>query len=174
MRCVDWVVCTSVRSRSGRCISRLNPKKAGTAADVVPTVGFQQEEFMRNNVNFTIFDMSGQGKYRSLWEQYYKDVEAVIYVLDSSDRMRACVSKEELGQLLGHVDIQGRKLPVLFFANKMDVPGAMTPEIVAEELELDKVRDKPWHIQSSNALSGDGVGEGIEWLCSQLTMLSRK
>lgn len=63
-------------------VHQLNPKKAGTAADVVPTVGFQQEEFMRNNVNFTIFDMSGQGKYRSLWEQYYKDVEAVIYVLD--------------------------------------------------------------------------------------------
>ena len=92
----------------------------------------------------------------------------------SSDRLRACVSKEELTQLLGHNDIQGRKIPILFFANKMDIPGAMVPEMVAEELDLDKVRDKPWHIQSSNALSGDGVNEGIEWLCSQLILLERK
>ena len=76
--------------------------------------------------------------------------------------------------MLGHNDIQGRKIPILFFANKMDIPGAMVPEMVAEELDLDKVRDKPWHIQSSNALSGDGVNEGIEWLCSQLILLERK
>ena len=97
-----------------------------------------------------------------------------LHRLHSSDRMRACVSKEELAQLLGHADIQGRTVPILFFANKMDIPGAMTPEMVADELELEKVRDKPWHIQSSNALKGDGVNEGIEWLCTQLTMLARK
>ena len=61
-------------------VQRLNPKK--NPSDVVPTVGFQVEEFVKNNINFTIFDMSGQGRYRSLWEQYYKDVEAIIYVLD--------------------------------------------------------------------------------------------
>ena len=65
-----------------------------------------------------------------------------FFVIFSSDRLRACVSKEELAQLLGHADIQGRKTPILFYANKMDVPGAMTPEMVAEELELEKVRDK--------------------------------
>ena len=61
-------------------VQRLNPKK--NPSDVVPTVGFQVEEFVKNNINFTIFDMSGQGRYRSLWEQHYKDVEAIIYVLD--------------------------------------------------------------------------------------------
>jgi ADP-ribosylation factor-like protein 6 len=40
------------------------------------------------NVKFTVFDMSGAGRYRTLWEQYYKDAQAVIYVIDSADRLR--------------------------------------------------------------------------------------
>jgi ADP-ribosylation factor-like protein 6 len=42
---------------------------------VTPTVGFQVEELKKNNINFTMFDMSGQGKYRTLWEHYYSDAQ---------------------------------------------------------------------------------------------------
>lgn len=112
--------------------------------------------------------MSGQGRYRSLWEHYYTDVQAIIYVLDSTDRLRMCVAKEELEQLLAHEAIARVRVPVLFFANKMDIPGAMTPEECMEELELEHIRDKPWHITPSNALNGAGVNEGIEWLCRNI------
>jgi ADP-ribosylation factor-like protein 6 len=61
--------------------------------DTTPTVGFQMEQFTRNNVKFTIFDMSGQSRYRNLWEVYYSDVQAIIFVLDSTDRLRMCVAK---------------------------------------------------------------------------------
>jgi GTPase SAR1 family protein len=37
---------------------------------------------------FTVFDMSGAGRYRNLWEQYYKDAQAIIYVIDTSDKFR--------------------------------------------------------------------------------------
>ena len=45
--------------------------------DVVPTVGFSVEEFTKNGLSFTVFDMSGQGRYRNLWEHYYKEVRRV-------------------------------------------------------------------------------------------------
>ena len=99
-------------------IHHLKPKKA-TTFEVTPTVGFQVEEFSKNNVNFTVYDMSGQGRYRSLWEHYYSDVQAIIYVLDSTDRLRMCVAKEELEQLLKHDDIKSSRCPILFFANKV-------------------------------------------------------
>jgi len=148
-------------------INHLKPKKA-TTLEVTPTVGFQVEEFSKNNINFTVYDMSGQGRYRSLWEHYYADVQAIIYVLDSADRLRMCVAKEELEQLLNHEHIKSTRCPVLFFANKMDAPGALSLEECMEELELDKLRDKPWHITSSNAKSGAGIAEGIEWLCDSI------
>jgi len=54
------------------------------ASEVVPTVGFQVEQFSKSNINFTAFDMSGQGRYRNLWEHYYKDVhvrESTLIIL---------------------------------------------------------------------------------------------
>lgn len=148
-------------------VHHLKPKKTSTF-EVTPTVGFTIEEFTKNNINFTIFDMSGQGRYRSLWEHYYKDVQAIIYVLDSTDRLRTCVAKDELDALLSHEDIKSSRIPIIFFANKMDVAGSMTPEECMDELQLDKIRDKPWHITSSNGVTGDGVPEGIEWLCEKI------
>ena len=35
--------------------------------------------------------MSGQSRYRSLWEHYYAGVEAIIFVVDSSDRSAVLV-----------------------------------------------------------------------------------
>jgi ADP-ribosylation factor-like protein 6 len=87
--------------------------------------------------------MSGQGKYRSLWEKYYSDAEAVIFVIDASDEMRFGVAKNELEMLLEHegkssnpptmlpnlkslsaLDIQKSQIPMLFFSNKSDLPHA--------------------------------------------------
>ena len=87
--------------------------------EVTPTVGFQVEEFKKNNLNFTVYDMSGQSRYRSLWEHYYADVQAIIFVVDSTDRIRMCVAKEELDLLLGHEAVKNSRAPILFFANKV-------------------------------------------------------
>lgn len=65
--------------------------------------------------------MSGQGRYRSLWEHYYADVHAIIYVLDSTDRLRMCVAKEELEQLLAHEAFSNKRISILFFANKVSI-----------------------------------------------------
>ena len=82
--------------------------------------------FCISSVAFTVFDMSGQGRYRNLWEHYYQlvlafqcilnssifhlhlficftsEAEAIIFVLDSSDKLRMVVAKEELDLLLSH------------------------------------------------------------------------
>ena len=72
--------------------------------------------FSDRNVGFTAFDMSGQGRYRNLWEHYYRDCQVttiitpdiyldifhqgIIFVVDSSDRLRMVVAKDELDMLL--------------------------------------------------------------------------
>lgn len=124
--------------------------------------------FADKNVGFTAFDMSGQGRYRDLWEHYYKDCQGVIFVIDSSDRLRLVVVREELDLLLQHPDISGRRFPILFFANKMDVRDALSSVKIAAGLGLERILDKPWHICASNALTGEGLQEGVEWLTQQV------
>lgn len=152
-------------------IQHLKASSAGSASqEVTPTVGFQVEEFSKGKINFTVYDMSGQGRYRSLWEAYYADVQAIIFVLDSTDKVRMCVAKDELATLLEHKDIHASLCPMLFFANKSDVPGALTNEECMQEMNLFNIRDRPWHMRSSNAITGDGVSEGIEWLSEEIRL----
>ena len=54
--------------------------------------------------------MSGAGKYRNLWEFYYKSCEAVIFVVDSADKVRMVVAKDELDNML-----QSKGGPLSFF-----------------------------------------------------------
>ena len=141
-----------------------NSKTRGPSFEATPTVGFQEEKFCRSNINFSVFDMSGQSRYRNLWESYYRGADAVIFVVDSSDRLRVCVAKEELEMLMSHEDVKDSSTPLLIFANKMDLKGALTAEQCVDEMELEKIEGRPWHLVSSNGVTGVGLADGMAWL----------
>ena len=68
--------------------------------EVGATVGYKLESFTKNKITFNVIDMSGQGKYRSLWEKYYDQADAIIFVVDASDQLRFGVAKNELDIIL--------------------------------------------------------------------------
>uniref|UniRef100_A0A3Q3VWJ5 ADP-ribosylation factor-like protein 6 n=1 Tax=Mola mola TaxID=94237 RepID=A0A3Q3VWJ5_MOLML len=144
-------------------INQLKPSNT-QEQEIVPTIGFNIEKFKSSSLLFTVFDMSGQNRYRNLWEHYYKESHAIIFVVDSSDKLRMVVAKEELDTLLNHEDIRCKKLPMLFFANKMDLQDSMSSIRVSQMLCLENIKDKPWHICDSNAIKGEGLQEGLDWL----------
>lgn len=155
-------------------INYLKPKDH-QSHDIVPTIGFTVEKFNCSNLSITAFDMSGQGRYRNLWEHYYNECQGIIFVIDSSDKLRMAVAKDELQQLLRHDLIVRKRIPVLFFANKMDSREAISSVKVSSLLELEKVDGKPWHICASNALTGEGLAEGLDWISDQMkNQLSEK
>ena len=49
-------------------------------------------------------------------------------------------------------------MPILFFANKMDLPQAVGPVACVQTLELDKIVDKPWHIACGRPLPHQPTG----------------
>ncbi|XP_038132328.1 ADP-ribosylation factor-like protein 6 isoform X4 [Cyprinodon tularosa] len=153
-------------------INQLKPSNA-QAQDIVPTIGFNIEKFKSSSLSFTVFDMSGQNRYRSLWEHYYKESNAIIFVIDSSDKLRMVVAKEELETLLNHEDIRNKKIPVLFFANKMDLRDALSSVKVSQMLCLENIKDKPWHICASNAIKGEGLQEGLDWLQDHIKTMNK-
>jgi ADP-ribosylation factor-like protein 6 len=42
--------------------------------------------------------------------------------------------------------LKQRKIPILFFANKMDLPGSMTPSECSVALALEEIKDRNWTI----------------------------
>lgn len=120
----------------------------------------------RRKLEVTAIDMSGANKYRHLWEEYYSHAQAIVFVVDSSDQLRLCVAKDELDMLLSHQRV-GKDVPVLFFANKKDVASSLPPVDIADSLQLEAI-SRPWQIVPSDALTGDGLESGFNWLTEQL------
>lgn len=266
-------------------------RKEDQVEEVVPTVGFTVERLnglaartggssAKAGLSLTAFDMSGQGRYRNLWEHYYGNVEGIIFVVDSTDALRLVVARDELEMMLKHQQLQieaedgvgggggilgngsssldgndedaeeaeeakkeaekaanggkplptatsrlasknNRKtftrnssqkqqssssasspklktsasnsslgssnqqpsqlssppnatfrrpdIPILFFANKMDLKDALPSVKISQMLGLHCFPHKNWHIQASNAITGEGVPDGIEWLVYQIS-----
>ncbi|XP_058485675.1 ADP-ribosylation factor-like protein 5B [Solea solea] len=130
-----------------------------------PTIGSNVEEIVVKNTHFLMWDIGGQESLRSSWNTYYSNTEFIILVVDSTDRERLAISKEELYRMLAHEDL--RKAAVLIFANKQDMKDCMSAAEISKYLTLSSIKDHPWHIQSCCALTGEGLCQGLEWMTSR-------
>lgn len=131
-----------------------------------PTIGSNVEEVVWKNVHFVMWDLGGQESLRSSWNTYYNNTEFVILVLDSTDRERLHITKEELWKLMNHEDL--KKAAVLIYANKQDIKGCMTPAEISKQLNLTSIKKRRWRIQPCCALSGEGLYQGLDWVYSQM------
>lgn len=119
-----------------------------------------------NNLKLQVWDLGGQSTIRPYWRCYYPNTNAVIYVVDSTDKNRIDTAKQELSTLLQEGDLKG--VPLLVFANKQDMPLAMTEVEVSESLGLSGINSRQWRIVKSSAKFGDGVADGLDWLVALL------
>ncbi|EGT42946.1 hypothetical protein CAEBREN_06923 [Caenorhabditis brenneri] len=62
-----------------------------------------------------------------------------------------------------------RDATLLVFANKQDLPNAMTAAELTDKLGLHNLRSRQWYIQATCATQGHGLYEGLDWLSNQLS-----
>ncbi|KAK0504864.1 ADP-ribosylation factor family-domain-containing protein [Armillaria luteobubalina] len=125
-------------------------------------LGFNVETVTYKNVKFNVWDVGGQDKIRPLWRHYYTGTQGLVFVVDSQDRERIDEAKQELHRILS--DREMKECLLLVFANKQDLPGAMSPAEVTEKLGLHRMRDRSWYVHPSCATTGEGLFEGLQWL----------
>jgi len=135
--------------------------KLGEVVSSVPTIGFNVETVEYKNIKFTVWDVGGQDKIRLLWRHYYQNTQGLIFVVDSSDKERVELAREELQRMLGEEEL--RDAVLLVFANKQDL-GVMSVAEVTEKLGLHTLRGRDWYIQGTCAMTGDGLYDGLDWL----------
>ena len=58
------------------------------------------ETVQYKNLKFQVWDLGGQTSIRPYWRCYYSNTDAIIYVVDSMDRDRIGISKQELVSML--------------------------------------------------------------------------
>ncbi|KAH7912468.1 ADP-ribosylation factor-like protein 2 [Hygrophoropsis aurantiaca] len=67
---------------------------------VSPTLGFNIKTFIHGKYTLNIWDVGGQRTLRPYWRNYFEQTDAIVWVVDSGDRMRMQDCKEELHALL--------------------------------------------------------------------------
>ena len=157
--------------------------KLGKVVTTIPTIGYNVEDIQHNNLTLTCWDVGGRDQGRALWRHYYQNTEAIIFVIDSNDRERICDKNEngntsdntidaskqfnssvktEIKYLISEPEL--KDVVLLIFANKQDLPNAMSVQEITDILELNKINNRKWHVQASCAKTGDGLQDGLDWL----------
>jgi len=62
-----------------------------------------------------------------------------------------------------------RESVILVFANKQDLPNALSTSELTEKLGLHNLRGRKWFVQAACATQGTGLYEGLDWLSSELS-----
>ncbi|RKF74745.1 ADP-ribosylation factor-like protein 2 [Golovinomyces cichoracearum] len=129
---------------------------------ISPTLGFIIKTIDFEGFKLNIWDVGGQKTLRSYWRNYFEKTDALIWVVDATDRARIDDCRDELHGLLKEERLSGASL--LVFANKTDVDGCMSEEDIRLGLQVDAIRTHQWHVISCSAVTGSNLNEGLAWV----------
>ncbi|KAH8382149.1 hypothetical protein KR009_002073, partial [Drosophila setifemur] len=133
---------------------------------VTPTAGFNIKSVAADGFKLNVWDIGGQWKIRPYWKNYFANTDVLIYVIDCTDRARLAEAGSELFEML--MDNRLKQVPLLIFANKQDMPDAMSAAEVAEKMRLVQLQGRTWEIKACTAVDGTGLKEGMDWVCKNM------
>ncbi|MHA1974697.1 MAG: ADP-ribosylation factor family protein [Candidatus Hodarchaeales archaeon] len=132
------------------------------------TLGVNYRTVKYRQIQFNIVDLGGQKIYRNLlWAPALeKEISAIIFVLDSAD-LRISEASEAFWESIKH----NEKAPVLFIANKIDLPGSRPFDLIVKDLDLiSAVRSsRPVGLFRISAKTGENFYDAFDWLADVLS-----
>ncbi|KAK5969351.1 hypothetical protein GCK32_013516, partial [Trichostrongylus colubriformis] len=139
--------------------SILKQLSAEEITNVTPTRGFNVKSVVTNgDIRLNVWDIGGQRSIRPFWSNYFENTDALIYVIDSSDRRRFDETSVELMELLDEEKLS--RVPVLIFANKQDLVSSAPASEISKRLKLTEIRDRT--LTSSHPVSEEKFKEEVE------------
>ena len=129
---------------------------------IMPTQGFNIKSLVQEGFKLNVWDIGGQSTIRPYWRNYFDHTDALIYVVDSADGKRFVEARDELNNLISEAKLNN--VPLLVFANKVDLQFSVSPEQITEQMALADITNRNWQIMACSAKSGEGLQEGMEWV----------
>jgi len=118
----------------------------------MPTIGFNvgTVDLPDSRIQLTLWDLGGQVGLRPLWDHYYNDANALVFLVDAADQDRIYEVKRELSRLISEPQLSDA--PIIILANKQDLPEALSVQDLAKQLDI-SLHGKP----GSTNVSGQGT-----------------
>lgn len=134
-----------------------------------PTVGLNIGKIeVGPSVRLNFWDLGGQKALRKLWQKYYAESHAIMFVVDAADPERIEEAKDAFESIINSSELSG--VPLLMLANKSDRPDAISASALKQlftDLAMNLgARDS--RVISVSGLKGEGVRDAIDWLFVRL------
>ena len=130
--------------------------------DQIPTIGFNFRQLTKGNVNFKMWDLGGQPRFRDSWEKYCRTASCIIFAIDSADQGNFEMAKIQLQQLIQWPSVAG--VPLLVLGNKNDLSGAIDEKGIIEVMELDNINDRDVSCYSISCKNMKNIDNVLRWL----------
>lgn len=134
----------------------------------MPSTGEQIYGLCYKNWKFFLRDSGVGTEKRQMWKDLMINANALILVVDATEKSKLYGARNDLHATLSDSAMQDAI--VLVFANKLGRDNAMGTGEISDTLGLNALRTQ-YYIQASDAVRGDGLYQGIEWL--EVVMRSR-
>lgn len=69
-------------------------------SQITPTQGFNIKSLTHEGFKLNVWDVGGQKALRTYWNNYFENIDALVFVIDSSDSKRLGESGTELQKIL--------------------------------------------------------------------------
>ena len=129
----------------------------------VPTVGNDIVKIKINKKENILREIGGA--MAPIWKNYYKDANAVIYVIDKSNQFQISASCIMLLDMLSHPSIKRKNVLLLF--NKSDFPSSFSFKQLHKIFRLDDLQkscDNNLKIVECSCVQKNGFDEIIQWI----------
>ena len=136
---------------------------------IIPTIGLNIGKIeIGGNMRLSFWDLGGQTDLRTIWNSYYSECHAIIFMVDSTDAARIEECKRIFSAIVTNDQVEG--VPILMLANKQDMTGALKVEQIKELFNpiAASIGARDSKVMSVSALRGEGVREAVDWLHTRI------
>ncbi|KAF9140136.1 hypothetical protein BG015_001781 [Linnemannia schmuckeri] len=150
----------------------------------IPLIGINIQAIELDNqltfYSWNIYDPSRRGRSWRAVERFMVGYDAVVFVVDSTDRDRLFEARDELGFYLNLASPpasaaaeegeDAKETVLLILATRCEFPEALDLSEIRDAFERELFQgEMKWRVQGCDATTGEGVVEGLEWIAAQLS-----
>lgn len=149
-------------------INRLKSEEG--LGESTPTIGFDIHTILWKDCELKIFDVGGAATH--FWSHYYSDLDALVFVVDSTDKARLEIIKMECKKI--RHGLKGRPYVTVILLNKQDLKEAIGVDKFLDYTQLDLIFESDIILQKCSGLENWGLKEAMDKLTNYFRFERKK
>ncbi|MGC9780985.1 MAG: GTP-binding protein [Candidatus Heimdallarchaeota archaeon] len=143
----------------------LNIFTKGDVFKTAPTLGVSLSTMSVKDMNFRIFDLGGQEKFREEITPLLPFADLIVFVVDSANRKQMSEVSKEFKRILSNSN--KKLIPICVLRHKSDLKHAIKENTLIKKLGLKTVLNRNWNMLSTSAVTLNGLKDLYSWILQE-------